>query len=96
MKCFTMPDLPIHTASLGSGSHSPVFVQVVELGPISARPEGHLKVKVAPSTDKAVSCKASILGTESLSAVDNSPYPQLAGKTPLYDIILSEFPKKNN
>ena len=43
-----MPDLPIHTASLGSGSHSPVSVQVVELGPTSARSGGHLKVKVAP------------------------------------------------
>ena len=48
LKCFTMSDLPIHTASLGSGSHSPVSVQVVELGPISARPRGQLKVKVVP------------------------------------------------
>ena len=90
-----MYDLPIHTASLGSGSHSPIFEQVVELGPISARPGGHLKVKVAPSTGKPVSSKASILGTESLPAVDDSPYPQLARKTPLYDIMLSEFPKEN-
>ena len=48
LKCFIVPDLPIHIASLGSGSHSPVSMQVVELGPISARPEGHLKVKVVP------------------------------------------------
>ena len=48
MRCFTVSDLPIHIASLGSGSHSPVSVQVVELGPISARPGGHLKVKVVP------------------------------------------------
>ena len=42
-----------------------------------------------------MSPKASTVGTESLPSVDNSLYPQLAGKTPLYDIMLSELPQEN-
>jgi hypothetical protein len=80
-------DLPVHTGSLGSGSHSPVSVQVVEFGPISASPGGQLKLKVVPSTGKTVSSKATTLGTESLP-VDNSPNPQLAGKKHHFMIIL--------
>ena len=55
--------IPAHVSPLGSGSHSPFPVQVVELGPISASPGGQLKLKVAPSFGKMPS-KASILGTE--------------------------------
>ena len=55
--------IPAHVTSLGSGSHSPFPVQVVELSPISASPGGQLKVKVAPSFGKMPS-NASILGTE--------------------------------
>jgi hypothetical protein len=90
-----MPEIPAHTSPFGSGSHSPVSVQVVKLGPISASPGGQLKLKVVPSTGKTVSSKVTTLGTESLP-VDNSPYPQLAGKkTPFYDNTIN-FPKKTS
>ena len=55
--------IPAHVSPLGSGSHSPFPVQVIELGPISASPGGQLKLKVAPSIGKMPS-KAPILGTE--------------------------------
>ena len=56
-------NIPAHASPLGSGSHSPFPVQVVELGPISASPGGQLKLKVVPSFGKMPS-KAPILGTE--------------------------------
>ena len=55
--------VPAHVSPLGSGSHSPFHVHVVEFGPVSACPGGQLKVKVVPSFGKMLS-KASILGTE--------------------------------
>ena len=55
--------IPAHVSPLGSGSHSPFPLQVVEFGPISASSGGQLKVNVAPSFGKMPS-KASILGTE--------------------------------
>ena len=55
--------VPAHVTSLGSGSHSPFPLQVVEFGPISASPGGQLKLKVAPSFGIMPS-KTSFLGTE--------------------------------
>ena len=55
--------IPAHVTSLGSCSHLPFPLQVVEFGPISASPGEQLKLKVAPSFGKMPS-KASFLGTE--------------------------------
>ena len=42
--------LPIHSTSLGSGSHSPFSIHVYELEPVSMWPGGQLKVIVFPIT----------------------------------------------
>ena len=82
--------VPVHCSPLGSGSHSPVSVQVVELGPMSDSSGGQLKVIVIPSIDKMSSEPSTVtLGTESF--VDNActGRPQLARKTMLFIICHS-------
>ena len=41
--------LPLHLISPGSGSHCPLSMHVVVLGPMSARRGGQLNVTVVPS-----------------------------------------------
>ena len=41
--------LPIHSTSLGSGSHSPVPMHVEDSGPISISPGGQRNMREAPS-----------------------------------------------
>ena len=42
-------DLGLHCVSLGSGSQSPLSVQVVEFGPVSIIPGAQVKFTVTPS-----------------------------------------------
>ena len=41
--------LPLHSASLGSGSHSPFPIHVDVLGPVSTSPTGQSKKMRVPS-----------------------------------------------
>ena len=43
----------VHISTLRSGSHSPLSVQVAELGPMSSSSGGQLKVTVSPSIGKS-------------------------------------------
>ena len=62
----------MHSASLGSGSHSPFSIHVVVMGPVSSNPGGHVKLKMLPSV-------TGIVSTLTVSVeLDNTGYPQLA------------------
>ena len=41
---------PLHTTSLGSGSHSPFSIHIDVLGPVSTSPEEQLKMMLSPSS----------------------------------------------
>ena len=41
--------LPLHSNSLGSGSHSPFLIHVDVLGPLSTSPSGQVNVTLVPS-----------------------------------------------
>ena len=45
----------VHITPLGSGSHSPLSIQVVELGPTRDRSDGQVKLKVVPKLDDKLS-----------------------------------------
>ena len=47
--------LPLHTTSLGSGSHSPFSIHVVELGPLSTIPGRQENETLFPSTSSVMS-----------------------------------------
>ena len=42
--------IPLHSASLGSGSHFPFAIHVVELGPVKTYSEIQSKLRTVPST----------------------------------------------
>ena len=44
----------MHSACLGSGSHSPFSIHVVVLGPVSSNPGGQVKLKILPSVTGTV------------------------------------------
>ena len=72
-------NLPPHISPLGSGSHSPFPVHIVELGPVSTSPGGQLNLTVLPSIGKPLSSKTFGTDLESPPQVDdNSGRPQLA------------------
>ena len=45
-----VPIPPVHSTSLGSGSHSPFPIQVDELDPLSICPEGQMNIIIWPSS----------------------------------------------
>ena len=47
--------LPLHATSLGSGSHSPFSIHVVELGPLSTIPGRQENETLFPSTSSVMS-----------------------------------------
>jgi hypothetical protein len=63
----------LHVTPLGSGSHSPLFVQFAELEPLRTNPDGQLKETVLPSA-KNLSW-VSINGIEPFTFEDSSGCP---------------------
>ena len=85
-----MTYLHVHRSPLGSGSHSPVSVQVAKLGPMSDNSGGQLKLIVIPSIDKMSSESSTVtLGTESYVDCNNActGCPQLARKQLLQSLL---------
>ena len=69
----TQPVELLHISPLGSGSHSPLFVQVAisELAPINSIPGGQLNIAILPSTGKLLWPTILMFGTESLLVVND-------------------------
>jgi hypothetical protein len=65
----------MHSASCGSGSHSPFLVQVVVLVPFSIIPGGQERFTTDPSIGRPLCITFGML---TLSAVDKNNNPQLA------------------
>ena len=66
----------MHSACLGSGSHSPFSIHVVVLGPVSTSPEGQEKLKILPSVTGNV--LTDISGAVTVTEFGNTGYPQFA------------------
>ena len=66
---------PLHSTSLGSGSHCPLSMHVVVLGPVSVSPDEQLNVTVVPSVTGSL-YPITVISESSTAA--GRGYPQLA------------------
>ena len=83
-----LPFESLHVTPLGSGSHSPFFMQLAELGPMITNPGGQLNLIVVPSTG-IMSSQPTTFGTESL--LTNSGCPHLAIQKLIDSVILCAY-----